>query len=134
MIKFEELKYVNKGKKLEISYWQSIVDGIRVYIKGNESGMDEECLKTAQIVFANWDKYNNLGINHLDNMLKRSCKYHCHSLYFHEFNCGEDAFDTREGFEMIFWESEPNDDRYVNYVVQFSKGSHCDCGLRIFSN
>ena len=137
MMKLEEfcweLKPVNKEKKqVEASYWWSSANGIKIRIQGNESGADEEYLETARIVFENWDKYHKWGMNHLNSMLKRDCKYYCHSVCFQEYSYGMDS--TREGgFEMMFWEEEPNDDRYVNYVVQFSKNSGCDIGLRIFS-
>lgn len=139
MMNFDEfcrqLKYSEKEKKqFESSYWWSQVNGIEISIQGNETGIDEKYLKIARLYFENQDKYKEIAIKHLKCTLKFDYEYYCHAVCFHGYGYGMHNSRVKEGgFEMLFWQEKPDDDRYVNYVVQFNNGG-CIVGLRIFAN
>jgi hypothetical protein len=125
------LKYQEREQKLScLSYWQAEADNhVTISIQGDSEKPDKDYLDAACMMLGDLQLYHTRAIRHLERMLKPDYRYYCHSIYFHEYPYG---ILTRKGFEMLFWQEEPNDDRYVNYVVQFSKNGY-DIGLRIFS-
>ena len=133
----EQMTLIEKEKaQLETSYWglgkgNNFVFDVR--IQGDAAGADKEYLETARMVFDNWDKYHCIAIRELKRWLKQDYEYYCTSVWFHEYWYGMGNSSTEKGgFEMMFYQEKPNDDRYVIYVIQFAK-SGCDVGLRIFS-
>jgi hypothetical protein len=131
----EQAKYrENEKRQIESSYWTfTTAQFLKIAIQGDAIKMNDEYLTTARMVFANWDQYYKRAIKHLKQMLKPNYEYYCHLIFFHEYWYGRNITDVREGgFEMFFWQDKPDDDRYVNYVVQFTEDG-CDIGLRIFS-
>ena len=124
----KQLKYYE-----ECSCWWTRVGGVEIDIQGNAAAPDEKYLKTARMFFENQDKYCEIAVRHLKQMLKFDYKYHFHAVCFQAYCFGMNYLETEEGgFEMMFWQTEPEDDRYVSYVVQFTKDGHY-IGLRIFS-
>jgi len=125
----KQLKYC-EGEKY--SNWRISVNYINFVIQGNSIEPDEKYLNVARMFFENQDKYCKIAIDRLKNTLKFEYKYYLHTVCFQEYCYGLNNLKTKEGgFEMMFWQAEPDDDRYVNYVVQFSE-SGWDCGFRIF--
>ncbi len=138
LINFDNLHKDLKFRKNEVpnfvaSYWWTTLDGCEINIQGNANNCEEKYIKIAKLFIENSDKYLDKAVRHLKSIIRLDYEYYCHSVYFHEFCHGMSSSKTKKGgFEMFFWQDKPDDDRYVNFVIQFSESGN-DIGLRIFS-
>jgi len=118
--------------KTSDGYWSLEIQGTpTIEIQGSEHKPDDKCIETARKALADLDRCISTAKKELNWMLKLNYEYYCHLIRFRDYEYGWKV--RTGGFEMFFWQEEPEDDRYVNYVVQFTDECKFRFGIRIFS-